>query len=111
MFSFDWNMLQIAFLTVAIELPIFYLCGYKHFQQLLAFAIVNLVSNLLLNESLPTYISTISYWLSLALGEVLVVALEYALMLHLVTAQRIKLFQTIVTTNVISMCAGLWLFF
>lgn len=111
MFSLDLRLLEVACLTVIIEVPIFYCFGYKRWQQLLAFALANIASNLLLNEALPPYSPTPGYWMTLIAGELLVVALEFALMLYIVLEQRQKLFQTIVITNLVSIIVGIILLF
>ena len=53
----DWaeieeTFLVVALLTVLIEVPVFYFCGYRKPKELAGFAVVNIVSNLLLNEFL-----------------------------------------------------------
>ena len=53
----DWaeieeTFLTVALLTVLIEVPVFYFCGYRKPKELAGFAIVNIISNLLLNEFL-----------------------------------------------------------
>lgn len=111
MFSFDMRLLEVALLTILIELPVFYLLGYRKIRQLIAFALVNLISNLLLNEALPAYNGTFNYWVTLLIGELLVVGLEYFLMLYVVFEHRRKLFQAIVITNVVSVVIGLALLF
>ena len=45
----DSDLLTLAIWTILIEVPLFYFCGYREKRQLLYFAGVNLVSNLLLN--------------------------------------------------------------
>jgi len=111
MFSLDTRLLEVALLTIVIEVPVFYLCGYMAIKQLAAFALVNLVSNLLLNEALPIYTPTFSYWLTLAVGEALVVVLEFVLMLHIIEVQKYKLFKSICLTNIISIILGLILLY
>lgn len=111
MLNLDFALLKVALLTIAIEVPIFYLGGYKQVTQLVVFATVNLVSNLLLNEALPAYTPGFKYWLILAVGELLVVALEYALMLYVVKEQKFILFKTILLSNIASLLIGLVLLF
>lgn len=106
MLSFDWWLLQIAFLTALLEMPIFYLCGYKRALELLCFGGANLLSNLLLNETLGAYQGW-SYWIALVIGELLVVALEFALMIYIIPDKRKRLLQVIGFTNAVSLSIGL----
>ena len=48
-FSEPW-LLDAALATAAIETPIFWLCGYRRAAEWRWFFVVNIVSNLLLNE-------------------------------------------------------------
>ena len=53
----DWaeieeTFLLVALLTVLIEVPLFFFCGYRKPKELASFAVVNIISNLLLNEFL-----------------------------------------------------------
>lgn len=110
MFSIDLRLLEVALLTIIIEVPIFYICGYRSFKLLGCFALVNFVSNLLLNEGLPIYTPTASYWLILIVAELLVIALEFVLMLYLIREEQKKLFKTLILTNLVSAVLGLILF-
>ena len=60
--EFIWqsDLLQFALMTVIIEVPLFYLCGYRRFKDCLYFAGVNVVTNLLLNEFLE--LTELSNW-------------------------------------------------
>lgn len=100
-----------AILTILIELPLFFLCGYRKSSQLLTFVLVNYVSNRLLNDALPNFTPELSYWFKLCLGELLVVAFEYAAMLHIINQKRRKLLFIICFTNCISLILGLVLLF
>ena len=111
MLNLDLHLLQFALLTAVIEVPIFYLCGYKQAKVLLAFAGVNIISNLLLNENMPAYNANASYWLTLIVGELLVVALEYTLMLYIIKEEKYKFLKTILLTNAVSLGIGLVIFF
>ena len=106
----DIALLNTALLTIVLELPVFWLAGYRKARELFAFAAVNLISNLLLNENLPVYTPTWSYWAALALGEVLVVFLEFALMRYVVKEQQLRLLKVICSTNAVSLAVGLMLF-
>ena len=100
-----------ALLTIIIEVPIFYICGYKKASQLLTFALVNYVSNTLLNDALPAYTASLGYWTKLCIGELLVIAFEYAFMLHVISEDKNRLLKTICLTNIISIILGLVLLF
>lgn len=110
MLLFDKELLFFALLTAVIELPIFYWCGYRTRQQLAAFLVANIISNVLLNEALPVYSPTIGYWLILAAGELLVVLVEFYLMDYVTTGGR-RLLRTICITNAVSLLGGLLMFF
>ena len=59
----DSDLLTLAIWTILIEVPLFYFCGYREKRQLLYFAGVNLVSNLLLNGWKPwTILTNWQYW-------------------------------------------------
>ncbi len=100
------TLLWTALFTVAIEVPILYCCGYRRRAEWLWFAAVNVMSNLLLNEALLAADGA-SYTICAALGEGLVVALEFALMCYVVQGDRGRLFRTLLLTNAASLCAGL----
>ena len=105
----DAVLLQTALLTIALELPLFWLWGYRSSRELGTFAGANLLSNLLLNEALPAYTSVGSYRLALTLGEMLVVLLEFALMRYVVKENEVRLFKAICCTNAFSLAVGLLL--
>lgn len=102
------QLLKFAFLTIVMEIPLFYAAGYRKPIYLLAYAMANFISNVLLNQSLPPYEPAFSYWLQLALGEVLVVLLEFQLMTYVVREDRESLFKTVVLTNVLTLFYGLF---
>ena len=104
------DLLFYAFLTVLIEVPIFFILGYRKFKEIVIFALANLTSNLLLNEFLLAQID--NYELYIALGEITVVPFEYVFCRCLLaTSNPKKLFITIIITNVTSFIIGLLLFF
>ena len=79
----DWaeieeTFLTAALLTVLIEVPLFFFCGYRRPKELAGFAVVNIVSNLLLNEFLEQD-PFAWYWMSVVLGEITVILLEFCL--------------------------------
>ena len=100
-----------ACLTVCIEVPVFFLCGYRRTAELLCFAIINIATNLLLNEFLLSESVLEYYKTAVFLGELIVIPLEYALFSCLFPQQRTrKLFVSLVWTNGISFLAGIVLF-
>ena len=105
----DSDLLLAAFWTIVIEVPLFFLCGYRNKKQLLYFALVNLVSNLMLNGFLET--ADYNFELSVLAGEIVVVLLEFCLCCYFVKENRKKLFKTLVFTNAVSCLAGLAYFF
>ena len=97
---------NLALLTVLIEVPLFYLCGYRRFGDCLYFAAVNVVTNLLLNEFLSTTDAEF-YWQTVLLSEVVVVILEFVLCTYRIGDNRKKLLATITFTNAASFLTGL----
>ena len=68
----DWaeieeSFLAAALITVIIEVPLFYFCGYRKPKELAGFAVVNIISNLLLNEFLEQDPLS-EYWMAVVLG-------------------------------------------
>ena len=110
-FSEPW-LLGAALSTAAVETPIFWLCGYRRRAELLWFAVVNLISNLLLNEFLMEVSLSLAYEMSVGLGEVFVVLLEFALCEYAVREKRgVQLFRVLLLTNAASFLAGILYFF
>ena len=110
----DWadiegSFLAVALITVLIEVPLFFLCGYRKPKELAGFAIVNIISNLLLNEFLEQIPSN-WYWMAVVLGEVAVILLEFFLCCYFIRSDRKKLFKTLVLVNVCSVLLGFVLF-
>ena len=100
-------MLDIALLTAAIETPLFFLFGFKKFRDLIFFAGINIVSNLLLNG----FLYTIDFeWWILIVAEIFVVILEFSLCTYFIAPSR-KLFGTIIATNLSSFILGLIIFY
>lgn len=102
----DPELLENAILTVIIEVPLFYLLGYRRFRDCTYFAVVNIVTNLLLNEFLLTLTDDTWYLFLLLLGECIVIALEFALCIYGISTERKKLFITLLLTNVTSFLVG-----
>ena len=105
----DDGMVLMAFWTIVIEAPLFYICGYRKKKELLCFAGVNLVSNLLLNGFLAAVDD--NYELAVLAGEIAVLLLEFCLCCYFVKEGRRKLFRTLALTNAVSCLAGLAYFF
>ena len=105
-FSDPW-LLDVALATAVIETPIFWLCGYRRRAEYLWFFVVNIVSNLLLNEFLAATPGPFLYLAAVLLGEVFVVALEFALCDYTVREKGgAKLFRVLLLTNAVSFVAG-----
>lgn len=102
------ELLQAAFLTVVIEVPLFYLCGYRKTRDCLYFAGVNIVSNLLLNECLVIDMETSRFWGIVILCEAAVLLLEFVLCVYGLGRQDCRrLFQVLVITNAASFLLGI----
>ena len=94
-------------LTVLIETGFFLLLGWRDRDQLAAVVCANVVSNLLLNLCLSLWIP-FNAW-TVALGELLVVAFEYAVYARLRGRNRRLALQTLLA-NALSFGAGVLLF-
>ena len=110
----DWadiedTFIAVALITVLIEVPLFYFCGYRKLKELAGFAAVNIISNLLLNEFLEQMPSQ-GYWMAVVLGEFAVILLEFYLCSYFIRGDRKKLFKTIALVNVCSVVLGYILF-
>ena len=103
------DLLLFALLTVLIEVPIFWLCKYRTLKAVSVYTLVNIVSNLLLNEFL---IFQDFYGYSVIfLGEITVVFLEYCLCRCLLKiTEPLKLFFVVLLTNVVSFTTGVLIF-
>jgi hypothetical protein len=110
----DWadigdSLVAVGLLTVLIEVPLFYFCGYRKPKELAGFAVVNIVSNLLLNEFLEQMPSG-GFWMAVILGEIAVILLEFCLCCYFIKGDRKKLFKTLALVNVCSVVLGEFLF-
>lgn len=103
---FESEFASFALLTVLIEVPLFYLCGWRKFGDCLYFAAVNVVTNLLLNEFLMATDAEF-YWQIVLPSEVVVVMLEFVLCTYRISDNRRKLLATLIFTNAASFLAGL----
>ncbi|MBR1398017.1 MAG: hypothetical protein IJ563_10870 [Selenomonadaceae bacterium] len=104
-FFYQSDLLQFAFMTVLIEVPLFYICGYRKLKDCVYFTAVNIMTNLLLNEFLGT-IGYDNYWTIVCICEVFVVLLEFALCSYWLNTDNKKLFKVITFTNFVSFLAG-----
>lgn len=107
-FFADPELLENAILTVIIEVPLFYLLGYRRFRDCAYFAVVNIVTNLLLNEFLQNITDDEWYLIMLLLGECMVIALEFALCIYGIPTEKKKLFITLLLTNLASFLVGIF---
>ena len=108
-FFYQADLLQYAFWTVIIEVPLFYLCGYRKVSDCLYFAAVNVISNLLLNEFLELTDDAL-YWQIILPCEITVVLLEFVLCSYRFVEGRKKLLKVIIFTNTVSFLIGLALY-
>ena len=99
------DLLKTAFLTAAIEVPLFYICGYRNVRDCIYFAAVNLVSNLLLNEFLAE-IETENYWTIVVICEIFVVILEFILCKYWIKTDSKRLLKVLIFTNLVSFLSG-----
>ena len=99
------DLLKTAFLTAAIEVPLFYICGYRNVKDCIYFAAVNLVSNLLLNEFLAE-IETENYWTIVVICEIFVVILEFILCKYWIKTDSKRLLKVLIFTNLVSFLSG-----
>ena len=99
---------NLALLTVLIEVPLFFLCGYRKPGDCLYFAGVNVVTNLLLNEFLE--LTDADYWQIIFPCEIVVLLLEFALCSYRFAENRKKLFYTLIFTNAASFLIGFAIF-
>ena len=105
-FSEPW-LFDAALATAVIETPIFWLFGYRRAAEWTWFFVVNIVSNLLLNEFLAETPRNFPYAAAVLLGEIFVVFLEYALCGYAVRDKGgARLFRVLLLTNAVSFAAG-----
>lgn len=104
-FSEPW-LLDAALATAVIETPIFWFCGYRRCVEDAWFFVVNIVSNLLLNEFIDATPRDFPYPAAVLLGEIFVVLLEFALCDYVVRENRGRLFRVLLLTNAASFLAG-----
>lgn len=102
-----------ALLTAGIETPLFYLFGYRRIGDCLWFALINIMSNLLLNDVLRAAPLELCFWGMMLSGEFTVVVLEFALCLCLMPSVRPsgngRLFLAVFCTNLVSfLCGVVW---
>ena len=110
-FSDPW-LFEAALVTAVIETPIFWLCGYRRAAEWIWFFVVNIVSNLLLNEFIGATPRDFPYHDALLLGEIFVVLLEFSLCGYAVREKGgVRLFRVLLLTNAGSFVAGFVYFF
>ncbi len=108
--SAPWLM-EAALATAVIETPLFWLCGFRRLRESAWFFLVNLISNLLLNEFLGENLDTVSDSVAVLLGELLVLALEFALCDYVIKEkERGKLLRVLLLTNTVSFLTGVLYF-
>lgn len=100
------DLIIFALITALIEVPLFFLCGYRSAKDLILFAAVNLISNLLLNDFLSTVAQDS---LVIFLSEVTVLALEFVLCSYWIKPS-LKLLKVLILTNAASYFSG-WIYF
>ena len=106
---FDAELMNFALLTAIIEVPLFFLCGYRRFGDCFCFAVVNIVTNLLLNEFLE--LTGAEFYLQIIFPcEIVVMLLEFALCSYFIAENRKKLFYTLIFTNATSFLVGIAIF-
>ncbi len=97
------DLIVYALATALIEVPIFFLCGYRTAKDLILFAAVNLISNLLLNDFLS---SVAQDWLIIFFSELTVLILEFVLCSYWLKPS-LKLLKVLILTNATSYICGL----
>ena len=103
------DLLYYAFLTVLIEVPIFFILGYRQLKAIIVFTLANFISNIILNEFLLMQVNNYNFYI--ACGEITVVLFEYAFCRCLLAISNPKkLFMTILTTNIVSFVSGIFMF-
>ncbi|MBQ7607146.1 MAG: hypothetical protein IJU76_04165 [Desulfovibrionaceae bacterium] len=108
--QFNPLLCMTAFMTAVIEVPLFWLFGYRRWQYCLWFACVNIISNVLLNQSLEYFYDYECYPLFLFIGEVGVILLEYTLCCLQIRDGHKRLLCSIFVTNLVSFLLGIVFF-
>jgi len=99
-------------LTQLIELPIAWLLGIRQKQELIALALINVITNLPLNLSLFLLTrfaspSVSGYWFTVLLLEVLVIIIEAGLIARFLSRRKINALILSLTINLSSFAVGL----
>lgn len=100
-----WGEIKVALATAAIEVPIFWLSGYRKINFCLCFFVANLISNLLLNEFLTEYCTSDFYQILEISSEIFAFILEIFICNLLIDYSK-KLFFTILLSNCLSYLLG-----
>ncbi len=108
--SDPWLM-EAALATAVIETPLFWLCGFRQPREFAWFFLVNLISNLLLNSFIGENFGVLPDSVSVLLGEIFVLALEFALCGYVIEGrERGKLLRVLLLTNTVSFLTGVLYF-
>ena len=108
---FSSPLIPLALSTAALEVPVFWLCGYQTLHACLWFTVVNFISNVLLNHFLLSCLASPHYTLLTSLGEMCVLLLEYALCCYLPDKKSaLHLLGTLLACNLTSALLGRLLF-
>ena len=98
-----------ALLTALIETPLFWLAGYKNLTECLYFALINIITNILLNSYL--FSSGFPSFIKIILCELVVVVLESVMcccaMNYVYKFTFRKLILTMLFTNFVSFLSGI----
>ena len=105
----DALLLAFALATACIEVPVWFVCGHRRPGECLWFFLINIMSNMLLNEWLAI-LQERHFTLGLAAGELTVIALESLLFLACYPKNRpAGIFSLAALTNGVSFISGcLW---
>ncbi len=105
-FAEPW-LLDAALATAVIETPIFWFCGYRRCVEDAWFFVVNIVSNLLLNEFIDATPIVLPYPCAVFCGEIFVLLLAFALCSYVVEEKKgANLSRVLLLTNAASFLAG-----
>ena len=100
------TLLPALVLTIVIEYGVLLLLREQSKRILASSVVINIITNLLLNECLQFATDDTWYLCLLVVGECMVVALEFALCLYGLHTEGKKLFRTLLLTNLASFLVG-----
>ena len=101
----DVLLLVPMILTIIIEVPIFFVCGYHSIKYCFCFLLANGMSNLLLNEFLSVYFEYVTI-MFIVICEFIVVLLEFIISIYVIKKNYKKLFLVILLSNTASFLSG-----